>query len=329
MKIIYEIILGYKNIIIDDVKFKIIAPSILNLVDSEEVYDESFNESLKEGLFDEDQYLKYLQDNEFWSVEEEKRLMDIPKEIDDFKVALHDNIGRSNTRKILKDKLQDVRDEIKELFNKKYKFNYLSAEGIATLAKMNFLVTQTTISSFPLLIDEYNPFFDKIISWRNNNKISEKQIREVARSEDWRTYWDSGEPFKKSSVELTEEQRTLICISKMYDNIRECPDCPSSDIVEDDDTLDGWLIKQRRKREGEQNQNELEDKVAGVRGNMIFIPAETQADADKINNLNSPLSKAIKNQRQTILMKRGEVAEQDFPDARLRMMNILKETKGK
>jgi len=326
MKLLYEIILGYRTVVIDNVKFTINAPTIVDLIESDEVYTESYNESITEGLFDEDEYLKYLQENELWFVEEEKRLEDIPKEIEDFKVALHDNLGRSNTRKNLKEKLDKLRVEIKNLFNKKYKTNYLTAEGIATLAQSQFLLTKTVVSSSPLLLDRYCPYFDRVLSWKNNNKTTEKQIREIARSEGWRSYWDSGEPFKKPSIELTDDQRHLICISKMYDNIRESPDCPSEDVIKDDDTLDGWLIKQRRKREGQTNESELEERIGNVKGDMIFLPAETKEDAEKIEQLNSPMAKAIKNQRSKILFERGAVAEQDFPDARLKMMNILKGT---
>ena len=83
--------------------------------------------------------------------------------------------------------------------------------------------------------------------------LGESEIRELARSEPWKSIWSSskneGVLFGKRAIELSEEQKHLIMWSTMYDSIGESPDSPSDKIIADDDMLDGWLILQRRERE--------------------------------------------------------------------------------
>lgn len=333
-KLLYEILLGYRIFLLDGVKFRINSPSVQELLDAQFIYDEAYEESIKNGLFDENQYLCYLQEQELWNIDEEKRFDAIPNEIDELKVALHDNVGRANTTKNLRIKLSEVREEMKHLFSKKFKHNFLTAEGVATLAHTNFLVCKTVLPpSFSLSLDEENPFIEKIVLWKNNNRITEKQIRELARDEIWLSYWNSGDPFQKPAIQLSEEQRSLVCISKMYDNIRECPDCPTKEVIDDDDVLDGWLIKQKRKRDNDKNKGEMEE-IVNVKGDMVFIPTKTKDNpdglsAEKINSLNSPVAKAIKNQRITLVQKKGSVDEQDFPDARMKIVSIINERNKK
>jgi len=328
---IYQILTGFlKCPIVDRFGQKhslsIYSPTIDLLLEAQELYIETYNDAIYEGMFDEGEYLKYIYNLGVWSIEDEEEFSKLPKLIDDIKLEMYDNLNRSNTRKALKKRLDDAKQTLDLLFTKKFRLNYLTADGVANMARSYFLLGNSLKQgkeSFVVGFDEPNFILDEIFTFKNKHKISESQIREIVRTEPWRSYWACGDPFGKPAIELTEEQRNLCLVSKMYDNIMESPECPSSLVLDDDDLLDGWLIKQRRRREREQNKQEgeqlLSQKVAN--SDMVFIPVETDEDLRRIDSMNSATAKMIKEQRIKKIQSQGLVHEQDFPDQRLKMMS--------
>ena len=58
--------------------------------------------------------------------------------------------------------------------------------------------------------------------------------------------------------EMTFDQRNICVWSRMYDNVQESHECPSEDVLNDDDLLDGWFIIQRKKQEHDKLVSEVE-----------------------------------------------------------------------
>jgi hypothetical protein len=152
--------------------------------------------------------------------------------------------------------------------------------------------------------------------------LSADNIRMLARTMPWSWLWGilktNGKLFSNDA--LTNEQQSLISWSVMYDRIHESPDCPSDDIINDDDMLDGWLLIQRKQREAERKKQEVESAVGGkiVNADEIFIPVETAEDALKVDLLNSPRAVNIKKQRLRQIKAEGMVKEQSLKDMKLR-----------
>jgi len=125
---------------------------------------------------------------------------------------------------------------------------------------------------------------------------------------------------------MTDEQKTLITWSSIYDNISEHPDCPPDYIINDDDVLDGWLIIQRRKREKDMNKQRAESLITNEKiknSAEIFLPAGNVEDMKKIASLNDQYGDSVKRQRFKTINKRGIVEEKDMPDTR-RELNMRK-----
>ena len=60
------------------------------------------------------------------------------------------------------------------------------------------------------------------------------------------------------------------------------------DVFVDDDMFDGWMIYQKRQREKERKQHDL-DRIAGKNAGdagEVFIVAESEEDVDRIQSLN-------------------------------------------
>jgi hypothetical protein len=62
-------------------------------------------------------------------------------------------------------------------------------------------------------------------------KVSEKKLREIARTNPWRSYWGASKEdvFGLAAADMTGNQRTLLMYSRMYDNANEHPDSPDDE----------------------------------------------------------------------------------------------------
>ena len=174
---------------------------------------------------------------------------------------------------------------------------------------------------------------------RKQNQITE-EIRELARSDPWRSYWEISKPrpFTRHFSLWSEEQRTLVKYSKMYDNIFAHPECPSDDVIENNYMLDGWIIIQNREKDKDQKKKIADDLVGGrvsqhteqyisptVRGTgSSEIDMEYVKNIKELNDLNA---KRIQQQREKVINKHGKVEEVDLPDVKQDLMNEIRRTK--
>lgn len=151
----------------------------------------------------------------------------------------------------------------------------------------------------------------------------------LARTSPWSGLW----PVLKSNgrifdnVNLSDEQQSLLSWSLMYDKIYESPDCPSDDIIHDDDMLDGWILVQKEERKKNMKQQEakgaLNEKVQN--SDEVFIVAETKEDAEKVDALNSAQGQRIKQNRLKQLSKKGKLKQQEFKDVQLERSRQMKQ----
>jgi len=110
--------------------------------------------------------------------------------------------------------------------------------------------------------------------------------------------------------------------SRMYDNVHESPDCPSEEVINDDDMLDGWFSIQASKRKDAIMESELESKLSNSKianSQEIFLMADSKQDAENINQMNTHQARMIKKQRFNQLQKRGQMDQNQFQDERLKM----------
>jgi hypothetical protein len=171
-----------------------------------------------------------------------------------------------------------------------------------------------------------DPLLEEATSAFIENKISEKDFREIARTDPWRSIWScrktEGSLFGVPTVDLTDEQRSIIIWSTLYDNIYDHPNCPLEEVVKDDDMIDGWLILQRREREKKQGKVQVEDFINNDKirnSGEVFIVAQTKEDAKKIDSLNDDQAKITRKQRLKYLNEKGHVDESQMPDTKMQL----------
>jgi hypothetical protein len=126
--------------------------------------------------------------------------------------------------------------------------------------------------------------------------------------------------FDNKDRDLTQDQKGILIWATMYDNIQEHHECPSDDVIKDDDVLDGWFIVQRNKREQEKLEGEVEGELTNDKirnAHEVFMVPDGDKKLEKINSMNNPTARMFKKQREHLIEQRGSVAQGEFFDEKL------------
>ena len=299
---------------------------------AEELYQDQLKEAELQDLFSEEELLEYMLEIGCWDLDREKLLKILPKEIEDFKVGIYKAIFKTDEKNHIRAALQIARDKLDELTRIKNQNNYLSCSGFAELARSRYLIGRSLyISNEPVFKDDSfwkddTDLLDEIMVAYSKEKLSNTDIRFLARNDPWKGIWNSHKQgsfiFNVSAIDYTDEQRCLVGYSSLYDSVEGHPECPSDDIINDDDALDGWLISQKRESDKRKNRVAAEELIGNekIRGSdEIFIPANTREDAEKIDSLNDEQALAAKKRKLNYVAKKGQVDEANLPEVKKRL----------
>jgi len=253
-------------------------------------------------------------------------IKEMGKQVEDIKVSMYKSYLKKEILAMLRTRLKLLKDKLNETVNAKHMFDYVTSDGYAIMLKNQFVLANTLFfKDGTKVFDSFENadyrLLDNIMSVLNDKYLTSEEIRELARTEPWRPIWSNSKEKAVQGVgyEWTDEQRAIISYSRMYDSIYDNPECPSDEILEDDDILDGWLINLRRTREKDKKTSELENwlgdkyKDAGE----VFLPASNQENAQEIFDLNSEHMRQLKAQRDKAIRDRGVLNEAELPDVML------------
>lgn len=286
-----------------------------------QVYQRAYDNALSEEMMTEEDVNQWMLENELWTPHDDKREEGLKKDIERLKVEIYNARKDKNMVNSIRKYLRAGESQLSSHLNKKYMYHQNTCEGIASTERLMWIIKNTTYIgdkvydfediSLQYVIDEWQSHF-----------LSEKHSRDLARNDPWRSLWvvreNSGSPLfcNPSNTELTYNQKNLLVWSQMYDNIQESLECPDKEVIEDDDMLDGWFIIQNQKREKERAEKDFDNQTKSEKiknSSEVFIVSNKDR-ASKINEMNDPMGKMIKKQRQLAIEKQGTVQEQHLPD---------------
>jgi len=324
----------------------------LKSISSQELYDvldysQIFEkEALSMDLMSDAELFSFLEENKFWSKEQEEHLKKLNNELDKLKIEYFESFFYKNKKKTVKAKLDKLKETINALYSDKHQYDHLSINYYIKINKAKFIyalglyynnkkvfksVDQIANSSRAKLIDEL--FLNAI-----NSKLPETQYREIARTDPWRSLWSCKEAtssiFGTALCDYTEEQKQLILCSTMYDTVYKHSECPSDEVIADDDALDGWMLHQRKKNASDKNKSLIEkaipnEKIRNSEEVMVVIGNNHDTVADltieQIDDFNDADGKRIKAERFRHLMQKGSIQEQYMPDSQRKMREALYE----
>jgi len=102
-------------------------------------------------------------------------------------------------------------------------------------------------------------------------------------------------------------------------------DCPSDQVINDDDLLDGWFIVQRKKREKEKADADVDNTVQNEKiknASEVFMMAKSQEEIDKINDMNDFQGKIVKKEREAVIKNKGKAQQHDFLDEKMKLRQM-------
>ena len=306
---------------------------------------------LYEKIINDEKYSDWIRESDMtrimirlglWDIESDKTITSLEKSIENNKLNLYENLKRPDVLKLTRKSLQSNKNRLNQLLNIKNNFRNNTLEGYAESAKSEYIICNTLYCNNKKIFkledinsknhQEYN-LFNSLVNEIYKQTVSVTDIRILARSSLWKTYWSANKEhiFNGPVSEWTDDQRSLVNYSRMYDNVYEHPDCPEDFVIEDDDMLDGWFIYQRKKREREKKQSKFnsvsKNKKIDSAQEIFLVPNENQT-AEDIMDLNDPIAKARFKQKMNYLAKaKGEIQEAELPDVKIDIMNQRAEMK--
>lgn len=318
--------------------FIIISPTLDEEFFIQDAYHQSYINSLNDGVMTQDDMKDWMSSKGFWTDSDEAKLNDAVKGLDNLKALIYDNREDEGARENYRKVIRATEKHIAKLYAQKNKYHNNTCEGIAEIDKIKKHLELCTFESLSDLKNGKRYLFDHIgieqVLYEYNALIlTESQIRELARNEPWRTIWSlkdthSFNLFNNNGRELTVNQRAILVWSKIYSNIHESPDCPVDSVLNDDDQLDGWFVKQKRKKEKERTESDVDSSIKNDKirnSNEVFIMAKNKKHAQKINDVNDPHNKMVKQERMQLIKQRGSVKQAELPDERLKIQQISNE----
>lgn len=255
-----------------------------------------FYEKSKYDFFNKDQ-LEYIYIRKgLLDPQYKTKTENIQKNIENLKYDLFMTGPRVERAKRIRKQLEFIRREFnKHLIELSKVFYYSFEETCDRLRVIYNIIFGTEYSSGQKVFNLGNIDYSllKSISEKiQENSLSTADLRRIARSNEWRSYWIRGKEtcFKSLPSELNDEQKLLASYSTMYENALSRGDFPEN-IIYDDDKFDGWMIKQRR--DAEDALKEQNTKKTDKHYNHVFKMAETQEEANNIYAMNPSENREI------------------------------------
>lgn len=324
--ILYRIINKYFYIKINDINYKIVSPGVEQKYRAHCLYIDTIeNDKFSDNWLNEEAIKGILLRHNLWNESKESELKELLKSIDKAKIEYYLNFTNFSNKNQIKKIIDNLNTSINKSYNMKHQLDYLSLESHAQNIKNQYLfATMVYYDNSRVFSDNFEELdilkLNDIAIHINNYTISQDDIKRLARSELWRSYWTSGKDkiFNGSIVEWTDEQRSLVNFSKTLDAVREHLDAPSEEVINDDDALDGWLLYENEKIAKEKKQKIVSEKYGldKKNGGEVFLLTNpnNREQTKEIYELNdAQTNRDIKEMTQFTRSQKGPVQWSEIP----------------
>ena len=304
------------------------------------LYHDIINDLKYETIMSWVQAQKMTEKLGLWTTENESGLESLNKMLDDLKLQLYLHHYIPDRVEAFTKQIEKVRSGIEKSTNNKYVLYHATKEYYTSNIKRQYLLALSIRDENDQPVYTHENFWVSDATILNvfenrslTNFMTITEIRELARSDPWRSMWGPSKANALSgpSTSWTEEQKVLVSYSRMYDNVYESMECPSDMVIENDDMLDGWFISQRKEREKARNEKAADKLFKGGEGHQeLFLMAGSQEHAQNIYNMNDEQSRNTIKSREKQIKEKGEVKHQNLQDVQMDMrMQATQETMQK
>ena len=276
-----------------------------------------------------------------WNVETEDEIAGLEKDIHTIRRGLLDFLFNKTKLEQARSLLRRAENALIKRLHHRHSLLQNSAEAHAEVCQQRYLIGRITETESGDLFWPTEGDFDECSDnelitqlcemFFQKSRLSVTVVREIARSNTWRTYWEVA----KTSHNLFDgpvsgwslNQRELAYWSTIYDSVHAAFERPSKDVIVDDDLLDSWFIRQGEKIESKTQTGMVPQPLKPGR-NEQFIMADREG-AKRVYGMNDPATRARIKAKQKMISQRGTVREQDMPDSQNEMRQQLAERQRK
>lgn len=315
-----------------DIELEIRPINLDDLFRSCKVYNDAYEKAYADEIMTEEDMDNWMLENGLWTHYDNNKEEGLKKDIERLKIEIYNARNDTKLANNIRLYIRAGELQLSNHLNKKYMYYQNTCEGVAATEKLSWIIKNTTFLNNKLYNFEELSLQYVIDEWQSHF-LSEHKSRELARNEPWRSLWitreNSSMPLfaNPPNTDLTYNQKNILIWSQMYDNIQESMECPDKNVIEDDDMLDGWFIIQSQKRERDRTEKEFENQTRSEKiknASEVFVVADANQKIKKINDMNDPITKAIKKQRELFIKTKGSVEDQNLPDQRqkIQMMSV-------
>jgi hypothetical protein len=274
-------------------------PDSKTKLESSYLYEQNYDNLKYDDKFIlKDNIKSFCIDLDIYDFELENNIEKLDKRLENLKVELYNKFYKDKrTTNLIRQRINDTKQLLSDSEEKLNFLDKISLEAYCSILQNEFLICQNLYYNNKLVFN-YNDlssidygFFTNISVKLSSYFLSNQEYRKIARSYQWKGIWNikkNNQIFNKSVSEWTDEQRTLIGYSIMFDNIAQHPECPDDAIIDDDDALDGWSIVQNRKIEEEKKKkgvSSIMDKHKNAK--EVFVIAESQEEVQNVFDMNT------------------------------------------
>jgi hypothetical protein len=316
-RLLYRILSG--KTILNSSRLVIHSPSLDLLYESEEYYSEYFD---KNGVLTREEIRNFLLNNQIISQKDLDYLKVFEKTIQNLQKELYYNFKDPLRSDAIRKLIKEARNKQDLILNDLGKYESYSKESLASYAKSIFIILNTTYKDDKKFDFSTNSPVS-ILSELNEKRISNSDIREIAKGSSWTNTWFG---LKGSTIFQnipTTEQQLLLMWSKVYDNIRESTECPNEDVINDNDAIDGWIVHQKeeilKEKVKQESKKIFNSKINNA--DEVFILARSKEDVDRIQSQNTGHAKRIQQERIKQIYEQGTVNHHNLLDVRRDIQN--------
>lgn len=292
------------------------------------IADEKYNDWIREEYVD-----NVLISLGLWTNDTKKHMEQMEKRVENLKVELFESFMNPTSQKRVRSNLNSTRNQLNKIRSIKTEFSANTLEGYASSIKYEFIICNSLYKNNKRIFDwdskDQNAvslsWFNSLIAEINKYTITIADFKALARSYIWKSYWNvhkNNSIFSGSVSDWTDDQRSLVSFSQMYDSIYEHPECPSDKVIEDDDMLDGWMIVQRRKIEKAKKQASLDDLNPNLKkAGEVFLFGQKPEEIEEILSLNSKESLNRMQEKLSAINNTGKIEDSALPDNRRQIIS--------
>lgn len=330
----------YSNCLYDGniVMFLIFHPTANIRYESNILYGNELDFAMNTGMMPSSDLVSSAIKMGMWSHKKDEYIEELYESIYDAKRSLLDFIFNKIKLEQHRKLLRDIENNLLSLLAEKSRITKDSAENYALMKQQRFLLSKITKHNDVFVWKTINDFNEdtniNTINFLVNQYFHEfnfgnKAIRYLARTDPWRSMWKAAKSgqslFNKPICNWSENQIDIVRWSDIYDNIYGAYERPSDEIINDDDLLDSWIIRNNDKNTSNIKSNALDKMSSKSNGGRkeVFVMTDKTGSKD-IYSANDMITRAGIQAKQKVISEKGVLKDIDAPDSKREIRDKLR-----